>query len=350
MSCLLLTLGDPNGLGPELLCHLFTEERSRQDSVFRHMPVVCTGPEQALLYHARRLHKEPFWTRVSRDFFENIPAKGTGELFLYVPAELEKYQMQPGQARISGGHAAGLSLEAACDILASRQAAAVVTCPLNKAMLQDAGFAFAGHTEFFARYFAVPQDKVCMHLCGPLPQKGAVAHSKPVLRVSLVTTHPPLTQVPGLITQERILHCIRLTTDLMHVLGTDNTPVAVCGLNPHAGESGHIGHEDKDIITPAIEQARGLGLNVTGPVPGDTVFHFAAAGHYSAVLAMYHDQGLAPLKLLHFGQAVNITLGLPIIRTSVDHGTGYELVGKDTADSGSLKTAMQYAHRLVRTV
>jgi 4-hydroxythreonine-4-phosphate dehydrogenase len=138
-----------------------------------------------------------------------------------------------------------------------------------------------------------------------------------------------------------------MTQHLLSALGILDSPIGVCGLNPHAGESGHIGWEEKEIIVPAIVQAKEQGISVEGPFPADTLFYHAARQKYSAVLAMYHDQGLAPLKLLHFGQAVNITLGLPVVRTSVDHGTGYELVGQGTADLSSLYQALRIASRLV---
>jgi len=174
-----------------------------------------------------------------------------------------------------------------------------------------------------------------MHLCGPK------------LRVSLVTTHPPLRLVPELVTASKILHCLRLTSGYVRALGLSG-PVAVCGLNPHAGESGRIGDEEVRVIVPAIEQARSEGIDVAGPFPADTVFKRAYDGEFPAVLAMYHDQGLGPLKLVHFGEAVNVTLGLPFVRTSVDHGTGYDLVGRDTADMGSFLAALELARRLMQ--
>ncbi|NJB67097.1 4-hydroxythreonine-4-phosphate dehydrogenase [Desulfobaculum xiamenense] len=322
---LLLTLGDPNGLGPELVCRLLGSGELPSSRL------VLIGPETALAHHARRLGIAPFWTRVSDP--GECPDK---PVVLVVPEGLEDFVMQPGQPHPEGGRAAGLTLEAACGFLLAGKAHGVVTCPLNKAMLQDAGFDFPGHTEFFAERLGVGRDNVCMHLGGPR------------LRVSLVTTHPRLADVPALITRERVLRCLRLTRELVRALGVDDAPIAVCGLNPHAGESGKIGREEIEIIGPAVDEARAEGIDVAGPLPGDTVFHFAAQGRYSAVLAMYHDQGLAPLKLLHFYEAVNVTLGLPVVRTSVDHGTGYDITGHDVADLGSLRAAIDWAERLVR--
>ena len=322
---LLLTLGDPNGLGPELVCRLLGQPRALS------RPVVCIGPESALELHRVRLGLDRFWHRVEQG---DLGAPGPG-IHLYVPPGLEDYTPHPRQARPEGGRAAGLAMEEACRLLAAGVAPGVVTCPLHKAMLQEAGFDFPGHTEFLAERLGVGPSGVCMHLCGPK------------LRVSLVTTHPPLAEVPGLVTRERVVLCLQLTWDMLRRLGHATAPIAVCGLNPHAGESGKIGREEIEIIAPAVEEARARGIDAVGPLPGDTVFHFAVAGRYSAVLAMYHDQGLAPLKLLHFGEAVNVTLGLPVVRTSVDHGTGYDITGQDIADTGSLLAALELAERLL---
>lgn len=321
---LLLTLGDPDGLGPELACRLLG--RPGAPPAF---PVLALGPETALAAHARVAGLPRFWTRVE----DPAQARGPG-VRLLVPPGLEDFRPAPGRVRPEGGRAAGLALEAACALLAAGQAAGVVTCPLHKAMLQAAGFAFPGHTEFLAERLGPGRDQVCMHLCGPR------------LRVSLATTHPPLADVPRLLTRERILRCLSLTADLMRRQGVSG-PVAVCGLNPHAGEGGTIGREEIEIIGPAVEQARAAGLDVAGPLPADSLFHFAAKGAYAAVLAMYHDQGLGPLKLLHFGEAVNVTLGLPVVRTSPDHGTGHDLVGTGKASPASLKAALNLARRLL---
>ncbi|MEW5773910.1 MAG: 4-hydroxythreonine-4-phosphate dehydrogenase PdxA [Thermodesulfobacteriota bacterium] len=323
-SLLLLTLGDPDGLGPELVCRLLGA-----GAYALNRPVLALGPERALEAAARAAGLGRFWTRVE----DPGQVRGPG-MHLLVPAGLEHYSPAPGVVRPEGGRAAGLALEEACRLLRSGQAAGVVTCPLHKAMLLAAGFDFPGHTELLAERLGVGRDGVCMHLCGPR------------LRVSLVTTHPPLAAVPGLVTRERILRGLSLTADLMRRQGVVG-PVAVCGLNPHAGEGGTIGREEVETIAPAVEEARASGLDVVGPLPADSLFHFAAQGRYAAVLAMYHDQGLGPLKLLHFGEAVNVTLGLPVVRTSPDHGTGHDLVGAGKASAASLQAALDLALRLL---
>jgi 4-hydroxythreonine-4-phosphate dehydrogenase len=146
-----------------------------------------------------------------------------------------------------------------------------------------------------------------------------------------------------MITEERLLRTFRLTDEFMKQIGHGERPIAVCGLNPHAGESGKIGTEDQEIVIPTVKKAQEMGMNIEGPFPADTLFHKAARGVYSAVVAMYHDQGLAPLKLLHFSEAVNVTLGLPFVRTSVDHGTGFDIVGKDIALTNSFREAVRLA-------
>lgn len=328
---ILITLGDPNGLGPELTCRWLALKPQISERL------VILGPESSLMAHAGRTGIGAPWTRLSHGA---LPQDAQPGLFLMEPDGLQDFTPRPGEFSASGGLAAGLTLSLACDLLLPQsgkpsQAQAVMTCPLNKAGLQEAGFDFPGHTEFLAERAGVGPDGVCMHLCGPK------------LRVSLVTTHPPLRQVPELVTASKILHCLRLTSGYVEALGLSG-PMAVCGLNPHAGESGKIGDEEVRVIVPAIEQARSEGMAVAGPFPADTVFKRAYDGEFPAVLAMYHDQGLGPLKLVHFGEAVNVTLGLPFVRTSVDHGTGYDLVGRGTADMGSFLAAMELARRLAQ--
>ncbi|MBT8762495.1 4-hydroxythreonine-4-phosphate dehydrogenase PdxA [Desulfohalobiaceae bacterium Ax17] len=319
------TMGDPNGLGPELICSLELEK------ICSEKKMLIIGLEEALDYHCRHLKKDKFWSRI--DDIAKLNKLGPG-IYLMEPEGLEKVALKPGHAHVHGGLSAGRSLDLACTLLKVGMAGALVTGPLNKAMLQEAGFDFAGHTEFLGERFGVGKDKVCMHLWGEK------------LRVSLATTHPPLRQVPELISIERVVRCLKLTFELMKKMDLASLPIGVCGLNPHAGEMGKIGREEIEIIGPAVEEAKSLGVNAEGPYPADTLFYQAAQGKFSSVLAMYHDQGLGPLKLLHFGQAVNITLGLPIVRTSVDHGTGYDLVGTGKADPGSLKQAIFMAEQL----
>ncbi len=212
---------------------------------------------------------------------------------------------------------------------------AMVTAPISKAVINEAGRPFSGHTEYIA------------DLTGGYP---VMLLATPGLRVALATTHLPLAEVPSAIHAEGLERVIRiLRADLMRRFGFDDPHILVAGLNPHAGESGHLGKEEITVITPVLEKLRGEGFRLTGPMPADTLFlpqHLETA---DAVLAMYHDQGLPVLKFQGFGRAVNITLGLPIIRTSVDHGTAADLAGTGEADAGSLLAAIDLALDLVRT-
>jgi 4-hydroxythreonine-4-phosphate dehydrogenase len=332
MRTLCITLGDPCGLGPELVTRHFLDSGEPTDRF------LLIGPGPALDRELARLGAARFFTPIASP--GQITDKGPG-VYLYHPSALDEVSFPPGAPCREGGLSAGVSLDAAVEVLTSGLAQGLLTCPLNKAMLNAAGFDFPGHTEFLAEKLGVGRDNVCMHLCGHDPDDPS-----PKLRVSLVTTHPRLRDVPALVTKERILHCLRLTADFVRTLGLQG-PIGVCGLNPHAGESGRIGDEEITTVIPALEQARAEGIEVAGPIPGDTIFHFAAKGQYPAVLAMYHDQGLAPLKLLHFSRAVNVTLGLPYPRTSPDHGTGYDLVGTGEASIDSFRAALDMLQKLV---
>ncbi|WP_319582195.1 4-hydroxythreonine-4-phosphate dehydrogenase PdxA [uncultured Pseudodesulfovibrio sp.] len=332
MRTLCITLGDPCGLGPELVTRHFLDSGEPTDRFLLIGPIAALDRELARLGAAR------FFTPM--DSRDQITDKSPG-VYIYQPPMLKDVCFPPGSPCREGGLSAGVSLDAAIEVLKSGLAQGLLTCPLNKAMLNAAGFDFPGHTEFLAEKLGVGRDNVCMHLCGHDPDDPS-----PKLRVSLVTTHPRLRDVPALVTRERILHCLRLTADFVSTLGLEG-PIGVCGLNPHAGESGRIGDEEIKTVIPALEQAAAEGLNVAGPIPGDTIFHFAAKGQYPAVLAMYHDQGLAPLKLLHFSRAVNVTLGLPYPRTSPDHGTGYDLVGTGEASIDSFRAALDMLQKLV---
>ena len=214
---------------------------------------------------------------------------------------------------------------------------AVVTAPVHKGVINDAGIRFTGHTEYLAEKTATP--RVVMMLVGG----GATQ----LLRVALATTHLPLAQVPRAITIEGLVATLEvLHADLVAKFGIAQPAIGVCGLNPHAGEGGHLGREEIDVIAPALERLRARGMALDGPLPADTVFVPANARRYDAILAMYHDQGLAPLKYASFGRGVNVTLGLPFVRTSVDHGTALDLVRTGRADPSSLRAALALAVEL----
>lgn len=207
---------------------------------------------------------------------------------------------------------------------------ALITGPISKASMYARGFRFPGHTEYLA------------HVTGA--SHPVMAFTAPQLKVALLTVHEPLARVPELITGPLLLKTLRIIqADLQRWYGLEAPRIAVCGLNPHAGEGGHLGQEERLRIQPVLEQARAEGLDVRGPFPADTVFIKAAQGGFDLVLAMYHDQGLIPVKLLSFGRSVNVTLGLPMIRTSVDHGVAWDIAGKGIAEAQSLKSAIREA-------
>jgi 4-hydroxythreonine-4-phosphate dehydrogenase len=226
--------------------------------------------------------------------------------------------------------------------------AALVTAPISKRLLRDAGYRFEGHTELLAHIAHV--KRFAMMLVGgpPSPKTDSGLRRASPLRVALVTIHVPLSKVPRLLSTKRITEVIELSHDACKRFGIRRPKIGVAGLNPHAGESGLLGGEERRIITPAIRSAKRKGLNVTGPWPADTLFHKAYLGEFDAVVAMYHDQGLAPLKMIAFDSGVNLTLGLPFVRTSPDHGTAFDIAGKGIANPNSMIAAINLAARFAR--
>jgi len=226
-------------------------------------------------------------------------------------------------------------IETAARACMEKKAPAMVTGPIEKSILRDAGFDFPGHTEFLAYLAGVP--KVVMMLA-----------SREV-RVALLTTHMALADVPASLSMEDTLETLHITHhNLQHHFGISHPKLALCGLNPHAGESGHFGREEIDILQPAIEQARRAGMDVTGPLPADTLFAATNRKAFDAIICCYHDQGLIPLKALSFGDAVNVTLGLPFIRTSVDHGTALDRAGSGNVSYSSFVAALRLARDMDR--
>jgi 4-hydroxythreonine-4-phosphate dehydrogenase len=226
---------------------------------------------------------------------------------------------------------------------------AMVTAPIQKSVINEgaslSGTLFTGHTEYLAKL--CHQEHVVMMLCATLPAGFLSLQKSRDLRVALVTTHLPLSAVSGALNYQHILETIQIVDrDLRTKFGIPKPVIRVAGLNPHAGESGYLGREEIDVIAPAIEAAQELGIQVSGPYPGDTMFDAKALDSVDAFIAMYHDQGLAPFKFVSFGGGVNVTLGLPIIRTSVDHGTALDIAGKGLADSGSMLEALRLAYQL----
>ena len=322
-----ITTGEPAGIGPELIAML--AQRHAQHPFPARLVVL--GDETLLAARARRIGAQCVYLRYDPLAF--APVGGSIDVWhqpLAAPAV-------PGHPDPTNARSVLSMLEAGCDACATGAFAALVTGPVQKSAIQDAGIPFSGHTEFFAERTHTP--RVVMMLVG--------TGERP-LRVALVTTHLPLRDVPDAITVKAVaetLAIVRLA--LVERFNVVAPRVAVCGLNPHAGERGHLGREDRDIIAIAIALARASGADVDGPLPADTVFVPDYAQRFDAIVAMYHDQGLPVLKAASFGRGVNVTLGLPFVRTSVDHGTALDLAvdaGRAaTADVGSLVAAVELA-------
>lgn len=297
---LVVTAGEPAGIGPDLCLALGL--RDDLPSLF------VVGDERVLRARAEMLGVEFRLNVIDLPFPERVRCG--------VPAPGNAATLLAGLRRAVDGCRRG-------------EFSAMVTAPLAKHVINDAGIRFTGHTEYLAELTDTP-----------LPVMLLVAGD---LRVALASTHMPLRRVPDYLTSGGIAAVLEvLASSLESRFGIETPEIVVCGLNPHAGEGGYLGTEDRDIIAPVVDDFRRRGLNVRGPVPADTAFT-PAAGRYDAVLAMYHDQGLPVLKYAGFGHAVNVTLGLPLVRTSVDHGTAFDLAGTGRADPGSLISAVRLA-------
>lgn len=323
MPRLLLTPGEPAGIGPDLTVTLAQQPLQAA--------LAAVGDPDLLLTRARQLGL-PLRIRILDSGTPPSPHR---------PGELQVLPVVLGAAVAAGKldpRNAPYVLQtlrlAATQVLAGA-ADALVTAPVHKGVINDAGVPFTGHTEFLAE------------LCGsPTPVMMLVAGT---LRVALATTHLPLREVPAAITGKGLEAVLRvLHHDLRRRFAIAEPRILVCGLNPHAGEGGHLGREEIEVIGPVLDALRAEGMRLIGPLPADTLFTPRQLAEGDAVLAMYHDQGLPVLKHAGFGEAVNVTLGLPIIRTSVDHGTALDLAGSGRAEAGSLEAAMQLALQLVR--
>lgn len=317
---LAITPGDPAGIGPDLIVRLAQDASAAQR--------VAIADPDLLAARAHRLglplHLQPF---VPEDSPRVMPP---GHLRI-LPVALRQ-PTTPGQLDPANAEYVLETLTAACDGCLAGVFDALVTGPVHKGIINAAGVPFTGHTEFFAQR------------CDAQP---VMMLATPGLRVALVTTHLPLMQVGAAITREHLTRVIEiLHRDLSQRFGLSQPRILVCGLNPHAGEGGHLGREEVDVIEPVLTALRERGWNLRGPLPADTAFVPARIAEADAILAMYHDQGLPVLKHLGFGRAVNVTLGLPIIRTSVDHGTAIDLAGTDRADTGSFIAAIELAREL----
>ncbi|MBW2040237.1 MAG: 4-hydroxythreonine-4-phosphate dehydrogenase PdxA [Deltaproteobacteria bacterium] len=317
-----ITMGDPAGIGPEIIVKALVER-----DIFAKCRPLVLGDEKIFSYTIQWM-KAPLAIKRIRgpEEGEFIP----GILNLIVLTDLSLDEVPLGMPQRERGEAAYRYIERGVEMAQAGIVDAMVTAPISKEALNYAGHPFPGHTELLAAMTGA-EDYVMM-LAGPR------------LRVALVTIHLPLREVSPSLTIGRVKRTIVTTFQgLMEYFGIRSPKLAVAALNPHAGEGGLFGSEEGEVILPAIEECRREGIKVDGPLPSDSLFFHAAQGGYDAVVSMYHDQGLIPLKLLHFREGVNITLGLPIIRTSVDHGTGYDIAGQGVADPTSLINAIKVA-------
>ncbi|TKK17544.1 4-hydroxythreonine-4-phosphate dehydrogenase PdxA [Enterobacter cancerogenus] len=317
-----ITPGEPAGIGPDLVVQL--AQRSWPVEL-----VVCA--DATLLQDRAKLLGLPLQLLPYDAGQQPSPQKAGTLTLLSVPL---RAPVVPGQLSTENGHYVVDTLARACDGCINGEFAALITGPVHKGVINEAGIPFTGHTEFFEERSHSP--KVVMML------------ATEAMRVALVTTHLPIKAIPDAITPELLREIIAiLHHDLQTKFGIAQPHVLVCGLNPHAGEGGHMGTEEIDTIIPVLEEMRAQGMNLSGPLPADTLFQPKYLDNADAVLAMYHDQGLPVLKYQGFGRGVNITLGLPFIRTSVDHGTALDLAGQGKADVGSFITALNLAIKMI---
>ncbi|MCK7599034.1 4-hydroxythreonine-4-phosphate dehydrogenase PdxA [Microbulbifer sp. CAU 1566] len=322
------TPGEPAGIGPELAVKLACSARTPDIAAAQ---LVAIADPDLLQQEAARQGK----TLQLLPFQPDLAAEATPADSLHLlPVSLAE-TAAPGQLNAANGPYVLETLRRAADGCINRTFDAIVTGPVHKGVINDAGVPFSGHTEFFAEQAGV--DKVVMMLAAE------------DLRVALATTHLPLKDVSDAIQGESLQQVLTiLHRSLQQQFRIEQPRIGVCGLNPHAGEGGHLGREEIDVIEPALDTLRALGLNLIGPLPADTLFTPPQLARCDAVLAMYHDQGLPVLKFKGFGRAINITLGLPFIRTSVDHGTALNIAGTGIADTGSVIAALSQAIELVK--
>ncbi|MGR4069383.1 4-hydroxythreonine-4-phosphate dehydrogenase PdxA [Billgrantia sp. C5P2] len=336
---LAVTTGEPAGIGPELTLQLALGEP---------LPgrVVAVGDPALLAERAALLGLEVSLLELMPG--EPVPEARPGVLPVW-PVAL-RVASRPGELAVANAGYVLETLDVAIAACLDGQADGIVTAPLHKGVILDAGHAgFRGHTEYLRDACGVDEVVMMLATDSALHAREPGWQGSPALRVALATTHLPLREVADAITGpglERILRILR--ADLVRWFGVDAPRIAVCGLNPHAGEGGHLGREEIEVIEPCLERLRGEGFVLDGPLPADTLFTPRHLAGVDAVLAMYHDQGLPVLKYAGFGRAANVTLGLPIVRTSVDHGTALDLAGRGLADVGSLRVAAALAVEMAR--
>jgi 4-hydroxythreonine-4-phosphate dehydrogenase len=317
-------MGDPAGIGPEVVLKAVAEEEIRRVCV----PLII-GDAQLLAHTARKLDLQSGYDIIRSG--EPIPEELSGPIIFHL--DNINGVIEPGIESAAAGKAAGGYIEAAVELCAAGSVDAMATAPINKRSLFLGGYTFPGHTEFLA------------HLTGS--EEYAMAFVAANLRVVLISTHVPLADAIRMVEKDRIVRTINLTHRELQRWGIERPRLAMAALNPHGAEGGLFGMEEATEILPAIEACRGADdIDVAGPFSADTVFLRASRGEFDAVVACYHDQAMIPVKCLSFGEAVNVTLGLPFIRTSVDHGTAFDIAGKGVAEHSSMIAAIKLAAEL----
>jgi 4-hydroxythreonine-4-phosphate dehydrogenase len=322
-----ITQGDINGIGLEIIIKTFIDQAMEEICT----PIIFSSQKTAS-YHRKALGIEDFSFNILHDIEQANPKK---------PNLLNLYEEEPvmelGKSTPAGGKYAFKSLEAACNALAANKIDVLVTAPINKHNIQSPEFPFRGHTEYLDQKFSAGSDNALMLMLSD------------TLKVGLVTGHIPVGQVASSVSADKILKRLKtLNLTLIEDFGIRKPKIAVLGLNPHAGDGGTIGSEDQELIIPAIDKAKSANIMAYGPYPADGFFGNATYLKFDAVLAMYHDQGLIPFKTIAFNNGVNYTAGLPIIRTSPDHGTAYEIAGKNIASEESFRRAIYSAIDIFR--
>ncbi len=324
----MITAGEPAGIGPDLILAIAQHQLPQHE-------LIVVADRDLMSQRAEQLNLPIQLNSVQLEDATKLNPAGQISLIHCPLAE----PVMPGQLNQANSQYVLETLKIAAKGCMNDHFAAMVTAPVNKAVINDAGIAFSGHTEFLQQLTDV--DKVVMLLA------AEQTPTAPGLRVALATTHLPVSEVSQAITKDSLRRVLEiLQHSLQTQFGIGEPRILVAGLNPHAGESGHLGREEVEIISPLLDELRSAGMNLIGPLPADTLFTPPYLEQADAVLAMYHDQGLPVLKYLGFGRAVNITLGLPIIRTSVDHGTALDLAGTGKAESGSLQAAIDQAIKM----
>ncbi len=317
-----LTMGDPAGVGPEVIVRALAEQE-----VYDICRPLVLGDAGAI---RQALHTLRLDLAVQTLASGEAPEGNAGVIEVLPLSELQPEDLIPGRPTAEGGAASGRYIETAARMAMNGRLQGMVTAPISKENLNRGGYRYQGHTQMLAHL--ADGAEVVMMLAGPK------------LRVVLATIHIPLKDVPETLTSDQIVDTARITNRcLKKYFGLAEPRLAAAALNPHGGEGGMFGREDEEIIMPAVSEARSLGMDIKGPYPADTVFYRAVQGEFDVVVCMYHDQGLIPLKLLHFRDGVNVTLGLPFIRTSVDHGTAFDIAGQGLADHTSMVCAVRMA-------